>query len=747
MTSTPLDGIRLSPQATAAGTPPSLTTPDGLNIQAILEAKAKQEKEQKLISWVNTQYDMLRNQRMMFERQWFINMAFTAGRQNIAPVTVAGSGFKLVSPKAPPWRVRMVINKIRVAVRTECAKLTSSKPIPVVLPATTEDEDYAASRVAESILKSYFATDDFNASLRSWVWWGSVTGNGVLKSYWNPNEKDDRATVEVPPNPQMVAAKQAGAPVPPQLLQPTSQPAMGKICVERINPFHFFVPDLMEEELDRQPYVMHVSTKSPDFVKQYFGVTVTPDSKASNSLLETAVLSPMGASNNQFDSVLVKEVWAKPGHPLFPEGGMVTVVGNHCVQHKETWDECVPFPEYPFYKYEGIATGGYYTESVVTDLIPIQKEYNRTKSQIIEIKNMMGKPKIMAFRGSINPRQVNSEPGQAILVTPGFPMPTPLPAVEAPATMQVELDRLNSDFDDISGQHEITRGNTPSQVTSGTAIAYLQEQDDTKLAYQVAGIERATAKLGKHYLKYAAKYWQDGRTVKIVGRDGAFESEVWQKNTMEGNTDVIVQAGSGIPESKAAKRAFVTDLMTQGFIDPSIGMEILDLSGMDKVIEDFLVDKRQAQRENLKMASAPPEAISPLVNPPVGPDGTPLLTMDGQPGQVGPDGVSIVPWTPQSPMPVNSYDNHEAHIHFHNQFRKTQQYELLHDDIKKMFELHVQTHQMAIMMPQMGQAGIVSDPSQQGMMNPNAPVDPGMGGEAQPDNAEGSGEPTNEPPQ
>lgn len=745
----PPDGTTSLPSPGTAGTPLSLNgqtenPQDKPELVKLMEMAALQEKQQKLISWVDTNYEILKNQRLLWERQWFINMAFTAGRQNVAPVTVAGAGFKLISPKAPPWRVRMVINKIRTAVRTECAKLTSSKPIPVVLPATTEDEDYAASRVAEAILKSYFATDEFQATVRSWVWWGSVCGISYLKSYWNPNEEDDRAWITPDPDPELVAMAQAGMPIPPEALQPAPRPAMGKICVERINPFHVFVPDLLEEELEKQPYIFHVTTKSPDWVQRYFGFTPSPDARAANTLLETAVLSPMGASNNQFDSVLVKEVWVKPGgHPAFPQGGMMTVIGNRMVQFKENWSECVPFKDYPFYKYEGIPTGGFYTESVVTDLIPIQKEYNRKKSQMIEIMNMMGKPKLMAFRGSINPRQMSSEPGQAILVTPGYAMPTVIPASEVPQSMQVELDRLTSDFDDISGQHEITRGNTPSQVTSGTAIAYLQEQDDTKLSYQVAGIERATAKVGSHYLKYAESYWEDDRAIKIVGSDNAFESQVWKRNAMKGNTDVVVQAGSGIPESKAAKRAFIMDLMTQGMIPQEIGMEILDMAGMDKVIEDFQIDKRQAQRENLKMSQADPAMVAELVNPPVDPTTGQQYPVgpSGEPMAPGPDG-QLIPWQPQSPLPVNSWDNHAAHEHYHNQFRKTQQYELLDENIKKMFELHVQTHQMAMMLPQMGQAGIVSDP------NAGQELPPDQGGEAPPDAAGGgSSPPTNEPPQ
>lgn len=685
----PQDGMTSLPQDQAA----TLSSSDPASL-AILQQIAEQQTNQKLVGWVNTEYEKLKNQRILYERQWFINLAFYAGRQNVAPISVAGSGFKLVSPKAPPWRVRLVINKIRTAVRTECSKLTMNKPIPVVVPATTEDEDYASARVAESILKSEFATEEHEALTRNWVWWGSTTGNAYIKSYWDPSKVDERATITPLPDPQAVMlAQQVGVPLPP----PVPQPAQGKVCFEVVNPFHFFVPDLLATEIEDQPYVMHVTTKSPDWVKntfpQFFPVPPTPDSKSANNLLEAAVLSPLGVSNNSFDSVLVKEVWFKPGHPHFPEGGMLTVIADKVVQKITQWKMAVPFSEYPFYAYEGIPTGGFYKESIVTDLIPVQKEYNKTRSQAIEIKNMMTKPRLMGPKGAINPRMISSEPGQYIPYTPGYEKPTVLQPVEVPATYLNEIATLNAEFDDISGQHEITRGNTPSQVTSGTAISFLQEQDDTKLAYQVAGIERNKAKMGRHYLKYAERYWQDGRTVKIVGQDGAFESQLWQKNAMQGNTDVIIQSGSALPYSKAARMAQVTDLIAQGLIDPMQGLELLDLAGLDKILEDHLIDKRAAQRENLKMAEAPPEEIAKALQPPVGPDGQPI---EG--------------WQPQSPMPVNSWDNHQAHIHYHNQYRKTQQFELLPDPIKQMFELHVQTHQYALMLTSMGAAGPIMPP-------------------------------------
>lgn len=695
--------------------PPSLSDRlAAFNPLKVIEDYQLQLKKQEWASWAEAEYHKCATARTAYERQWYLNIAFYMGRQYVAPMMVPGMGFRLTAPKAPPWRVRMVINKVRTAIRTECSKLTMNRPIPTVIPATLEDEDFSAARVCEQILQSEFHTMDFDNKFKSFVWWGSVTGNAYLKSWWDPNEIDPQAQPPALPNP-----------MGPQF-PPIPQVVPGKIKYDRVSPFHIYVPDLLAEDIEDQPYVIQVMTQPKLWVDKTFNMNSTEDSRATNTVLESAVLSP-AATNQHFDSVLVKEVWIKPNaHKDFPEGGMLTIVNGKAVQCMQKWP--LPFTEYPFYKFKGIPTGGFYTDSVIVDLIPLQKEYNRTKSQMIEIKNLMGKPKLLAPRGSINPKQVSSEPGQAVLYTPGFDKPDILPPVSPPAGMSEELDRLTQDFDDISGQHEITRGSTPAQVTSGTAIAFLQEQDDTKLTYQVASIEGCIEKLGTHYLKYATTYWTDERVLKIVGSDGAFEAFHWKSNQMKGNTDVRVQSGSGLPFSKAARTALLTEWMNLGHIAPQDAMEMIGISGFEKVIEDFIVDKRQAQRENLKMSKMDPQIAQILMQPPVGPDGQPMMGDDPtnpEGPQVPIDPNTQMPWTPQPPLPVNSWDNHEAHIHYHNQFRKTQQFELLPDEVKQCFELHVQGHQLALSLGTVGFGGMpIDEGSAQQQMEPGMEQEP-----------------------
>lgn len=609
-----------------------------LNIQRAQETK-------EILSWVAKAYEEARRERQKIERQWYLNLAFYFGQQNVSGVNSPTAGFQLRVPNAPPWRVRMVINKIRPIIRHETARLVSQKPIFTVVPATTEDEDQAAARVGEQIFTSVYDEKEVDYILHQVAFWSSITGSGFMKSYWDPVARDAN-----------------GVP--------------GDICIENVNPFHIFPANQSEEDLNKQPYIIQASTKTPEWVKTRYGFDAPANIMASN-VLEDAFQTLVGTRVTPRREVLVIEVWLKPGaHPKFPLGGLITVVGGQLVQRIDRF----PYShmQLPFYKVDLVPTGRFFGESNITDLIPLQREYNRTVSQIVEAKNLMAKPKLIAPRGSINPRQISSEPGQVILYQPGFDRPSELPMPPLPGYVLDQLDRITADIDDISGQHEISRGGTPSQVTAATAISYLQEQDDSKLAYAITSIERAVQRLGRHVLKYVEQYWDTPRTVRVVGRDGAFEAQQWLNSSLRGNTDVRVEAGSALPRSKAARQAFVMDLLKLGIIPPEQGLDLLDIGGIEKVYENYLVDKRAAERENLKMSSINPEVAIQIMSQPE--------------QQVDPNTGQIISTPKQPIMPTNSWDNHQAHIEFHNRFRKTQQFELLPEVIQAVFEDHVQQH-------------------------------------------------------
>lgn len=656
--------------------------------------KLSKRDEAKITQWVTEQFTMCKNARWRNERQWILNLAFYFGQQwamfkGESSLGISQVSLGLMVPAVPYYVSRPVINRIRPLIRTEMSKLTSQKPNAFVIPASSEDRDLFAAQAGEQIWDSLYRRKKFNSVLRRAVFWTSVCGNGFIKAYWDPNEVD------------------------------YDSQQMGDICYSAETPFHIFVPDLKEEDLEKQPYMIHAILKNPEWVQLNYGFT--PNATTGAASVEENMLNTLGV--NQLESknrnVVVLETWIKPGQvQLLPKGGLITVIGDRVVQYIEEW----PFlhNKYPIAKIDHVDTGKFYTDSVITDLVPLQKELNRTRGQIIEAKNRMAKPQLAAEQGSIDATKITTEPGQVIFYKPGFNPPSPIPLQPLPAYVIEELDRILMDMSDISGQHEVTRGQVPPGVTAATAISYLQEQDDSKLSHTFDSVEECVEKVAHMSLSYVVQFWDTQRIVKVVGVDGSFDTLTLQGSDLRGNTDIKIEAGSALPTSRSAKQAFILDLMKMGFISPEKGLEVMEIGGINKIYESLQVDVRQAQRENLKMSMVTDEVMQQHQTLAIQ-----EMLMSGQYAQ-DENGQAIDPETgeivmPPNVVPTHSYDNHLLHIEYHNKFRKSQQFENASPVVQQLFEQHVMEHMAALYSGmQAPQANIV--PGQQMMPPLNSPT-------------------------
>lgn len=656
-----------------------------------------------LVAWLEGEFTKAKQARAKDERQWFTNLAMYFGKQNIQIISTPGSvqTFKLITPPAPYYRARPVINRIRPLIRTEVSKLTSQKPSAFVVPSSSEDRDLYAANAGEQIWDSIYHQKNLQKVLRRAVWWASVTGNGFIKSYWD----DDT-------------------------LDPNTDGLPGDICYEVVSPFHIFVPNLKLQDIEDQPMVIHAASHSREHIEMTYGIKID-NAKASTENFNEQFTQAMGIdsnSKNSGESVVVIEAWIKPNHyAKFPNGGLISVAGSQIIDVVENW----PYThnKYPFMHIQHVETGKFYAESTIVDLIPLQREYNRTRGQIIESKNKMAKPQLAAEMGSLDVSKMTSEPGQVVLYRPGFNPPTPIPLQSLPSYVLEEQDRIKMDMDEISGQHEVSRGQAPAGVTAATAIAYLQEQDDTKLSSTYDSIEENMEKMAHLTLCYVKQFWDTPRMIKVTGADQSFDVLAFQGSDLRDNTDIRMEAGSALPTSRAAKQAFVMDLMKLGFIDPNKGLEVMEIGGINKIYEQIQIDARQAQRENLRMAQATGEMLEEhhmaemmkLEQDPVfvqkmqaemimqGPEGN-LLDIS-QVAQGGPPMPIPIPLI----VPVNSWDDHRLHIEKHNAYRKSQAFENLPPEAKKLFDDHVNEHIQRIMIGAQGAMGM--DPAMLQMAN------------------------------
>lgn len=660
--------------------------------ESILNKFKKKEEAKKLVAWIRSEYEKLKSNRKTDEQDWYLQLAFFNGYQYHAWQTI-GSGQVLREEPNPSNLPRITVNRIEPIVRTEISKTTSGRPSAMVVPASNDDDDLMAASAAEQVWQSLYDRKNFQTDvLQKAEFWRATTGNAFIKTFWDGSVRNiEPMAVTDPFTGQKTVIQQ--------------ETSTGDVEFEVVSPFHLFVPDLSEEDIEEQPYIFNVYTKSPEWVKSTFGNVLPKDFKpttiASSEIFDAALMDMRNTATVKPESVLVIEMWAKPnGCPYLPKGGLVTIVDNEIVQFAENG---IPYAhkKYPFAHVHTIPTGKFYRRGVVKNLIPLQREYNRVRSQIIQAKNLMSKPQMMYYEGSLDPRKITSRPGIYIPVRPGFSMPTPVPIQPLPNYVLNEVRQLEADFEDLSGQHAVSRGESGG-VTAATAINYLQERDDAYLTSVFNALEAGIEKIAKQSLSLFVQYVDEPRIIKVVGSDGAFDAQMLSGADIASGLDIRVESGSALPTSKSARQALITDWMKMGFISPQDGLRILDMGMLKQYYNLLKIDENQAQRENLMMKKLEQMQVEQFQQE------WEAGVMRGDPdkvvpGQVDANGQPIGLAVPPV-VSVNAWDNHAMHVEVHNRYRKSQSFETLSDVAKAEFQKHIAMHEQALQQQMMQQA-------------------------------------------
>ena len=651
----------------------------------------------KLAAWAKSAFNDARDARTSHQHQWYINLLMVFGNQYLTSVQTAGNEKRLLPQKTPSYVRRKQINRLQAFVRTECSKFQSTFPSLIVVPSTSEEEDIRAAYASEQAWQSMQETKKLRRIWARATWWMVITGNGFLKQWWDPS-------CEVP-------GKEPG------------KISKGDIKFESVSPFHFFVADTFEREIDDQAYVIQAQTKTADWARAYYadelkGVKLAEGSaNGSAGNLDNAFREVIGGTDPKKDKVTVYEYWVKKGATeLLPDGGLVIMIDDTIVSYSATF----PYKhgQYPFSKIEHISTDTFYAISPVNSLIDLQKEFNEIRTDIAMAGKRMARPQLLATKGSIVVSRMTNEPGSVIEVEPGYALPTPIPLSQLPQYYTEQQDRILADFEDISGQHEVSKGQAPQGVTAGTALSFLKETDDAYLTPQYQNIEEGVERTATQSLSLFNQYVDIERKLQVVGKDGSFDVLMMQGSDIASGLDVRVERGSSIGESQAAKQARLLEYFQNGIIDQGTILRLLELGGPQKLLDTMNVAARKAQRENLKMKAIDEVSLQQQQQEFVQQQVQQLAQNPAMMEQLVAEGhtsESIIQAIQQGapPMvPVDDFDLHEVHLEEHNRYRMSQEYETLPDPIKQEFQKHCASHEqflqqamaMQMMMQNMGGA-------------------------------------------
>ena len=556
------------------------------------------EKEKEAVAEVLADFEERREARRALELGWRLNMNFVIGNQ-YAEITPGGDVEE--SERRYFWQCREVYNHIAPIVETRLAKLSRVKAKVSVRPATPDDDDTAAAEVAGKLIAAVTAENGFSALVNLANSWSEVTGSAFYKVVWD-TEKG-------------------------MALDADGKVREGDVRITVCPPFEIFPADIAVSDIDSQPSVIHARVMNVSDVKRIWGVDVEGEEINVFSFENADVAGGFGyratvpgmVSEKKKNAVIVIERYEKPS-PDYPEGRLLIVAGNRLVHSGN-----LPYINgengtrgYPFVRQTCLDNlAGFFGTSVVERVIPVQRAFNAVKNRKHEFMNRIAMGILAVEDGSVDTDALEEEglpPGKILVYRQGSTPPVMMNPGGVPSEYGAEEEKLLSEFVMISGVSEVTTySQVPSNVSSGTAISLLLEQDDTRISLTAESLREAVKRIGRHILRLYKQYAVAERIKRVTGEGGEVEMVAFSSGDLR-SEDVVFDTVNEIEDTLSARRAMVYDLLKLGlFTDENGAMsartktKLLDVLGFgnweqSRDIEDAHIDK--ATRENLELKTA-----------------------------------------------------------------------------------------------------------------------------------------------
>lgn len=160
----------------------------------------------------------------------------------------------------------------------------------------------------------------------------------------------------------------------------------------------------------------------------------------------------------------------------------------------------------------------FWGEGEVKYLLSPQQYINDLSNQIIDnAKHTANMQWIIDKNAGIPAGQLTNRPGLIIRKNPGSEVRRDSPP-SMPMYVAETIRTLKSDLEIISGIHDITRGQKPSGIESGTAIMALQEAGQTRIRLKITLLESSIGDMGKEWLARIRQFWKTNRQIpKRIG--------------------------------------------------------------------------------------------------------------------------------------------------------------------------------------------------------------------------------------
>ena len=295
-----------------------------------------------------------------------------------------------------------------------------------------------------------------------------------------------------------------------------------------------------------------------------------------------------------------------------PDGRLVQFVDS------DTWilDTALPYDEIPLYPMiPDMTLFNNFGSTVMTSLVKLQYAYDKTLSVIVTNQQAFAIQNIVVDESTqTKPEQV-IEGLNFIKTNMKNGVPMGLELCKTPAEVFNFLNLLEQQMEKLSGLPSILRGQPPTGVESGTAMAFLQAQalvfnSPIQQAY-ISFLERSATGLFNMLKSFA----NTKRMVAIAGQSKQPYMGEFSGADLSNISRVIVSAGNPATRSEAGKLQVAQDLLAKGLVkDANQYFEVLSTGELDPMIEGPEAENMLIIKENEQLRRGIPQVAAPWDN-------------------------------------------------------------------------------------------------------------------------------------
>jgi hypothetical protein len=319
--------------------------------------------------------------------------------------------------------------------------------------------------------------------------------------------------------------------------------------------------------------------------------------------------------------VLVKEYFERPCD-AYPKGRYIVVGGGVVLKEQDElpyfYDfQMNPYPVVDFLDHE--QAGQYWGTTIAAQAVPIQREYNDNRTAVRDHNRLMKHPKLLVFKQhNLAPGSWTADAGEVIVSNwmPGLQPPTPWvpPPINADVWRTLEMADLEiQDLFQIFPEAEGQVGKT----TSGFQTNLVQEANDAVHAPDIRLDEMAIEESAYKVRRLMKLGYSPARLFTVMGK--GLEPEVFEfhRDDIDEGAEIVVEAGSALPQLKAARMQAVMEMWTAGLLgdpaDPAARQKALTMLEMGTNEDVFDSARRDEELATLETKQIEDGA---MVNPP-----------------------------------------------------------------------------------------------------------------------------------